>query len=134
MTARRTADGSRVRLLFQDIIRRASLEAFNRRLLANRARNQDERRVRTLLLCHRHRLQPGERRQVIIRDDDVEGLRLQLLFERRAVANAFDLGIELVLLQTGNGPTRQNPVRLPNAKCAVACSFHVFKPPNADFH
>ena len=46
------ADGGRqpVRLLFEDIIRRARLQAFNRRLFADRAGNQDERSVRTLFL------------------------------------------------------------------------------------
>ena len=36
------------RLLLEQVIRRARLEAFNRRLLANRAGHQDERHVRTL--------------------------------------------------------------------------------------
>ena len=49
-----------VRVLFQDIIGRARLEAFNRRLLPDLAGNQDERRVRALFLRHRQRLQAGE--------------------------------------------------------------------------
>ena len=47
----------------------------------------------------RQRVQARERRQVIIRNDDVERPRLQLLFIRRAVADPTYLSVELVLLK-----------------------------------
>ena len=87
-------------MLLEHIIRRARLQTFNRRLFANRAGNQDERRVRTFFLCQGHRLQTRERRQMIIRNDDVEMSALPTPAVNAARSpTRVDLRVDTVLLE-----------------------------------
>ena len=93
------ADGGRqpIRLLLEQIIGRAGLQAFNRRLFADGAGNEDERNIRIFFPHHGQRIQAGERRQVIVRNNGVKRTGIQCGLKRRAVADAFHLDVHTVL-------------------------------------
>ena len=100
------ADGGRqpIRLLLEQIIGRAGPQAFNRRLFADGAGNENERNMRIFFPHHGQRIQAGERRQVIVRNNNVKRTGIQCGLKRRAVANAFQLDVQTVLLEKRTNP------------------------------
>ena len=93
------ADGGRqpVWMLLEQIIGRTGLQTFNRRLFADGAGNENERNMRIFLPHHGQRIQAGERRQVIVRNDDVKHTGGQCNLKRRTVAGTVHLGVQTVL-------------------------------------
>ena len=83
--------------MFEQIIGGTRLQAFNGRLFADGAGNENERNMRVFFPHHGQRIQAGERRQVIVGNDDVKRPGIQGGHKRRAVADAFHLDVHPVL-------------------------------------
>jgi len=86
----------------QHVIGRARFHAFDRFVLAQRAGDDDDRRIRLGFARERERLQSVVGGEVVVAEHEIEGIARDRRFERRPVARANDLarapfGLERVL-------------------------------------
>ncbi len=86
-----------IRILLEQIIGHAGLQALYRRLFADGAGNENERNMRIFFPHHGQRFQAGERRQVIVRNNGVKRPGIQCRLKRHTVAGAFQLDVQTVL-------------------------------------
>jgi hypothetical protein len=76
--------------VLQHVVAGAALERFDRPLLAERAGDEDERRVRRPLAREVERLEAVEARQVVVRENEVRLVALEALQEILAAVDALE--------------------------------------------
>ncbi len=86
-----------VAFLFEDVIRRARLQALNRRLFANRAGHQDEREIGEFLAHHLERLQTIVIGQLVVRQHQIPRPLVQRLKEFVPTADVAHLRRQFVI-------------------------------------